>query len=377
MNSNTNSQNLPRTFSKLAKMWDNKTGTRTSGQGVWTHGSPEISSNYPLQYIPCILSSLFENKTPSENMSNVLNCLDSTNTKIQDNQIWIYAMRNSDCLPKNVDEEKKLYIFVKRMLSSWCNRETYLYMEKNIHICVCFFIWYFTKPNFFYTDKVIRQTCRNGIQRVWTPMFLQKEPKSVHVPIVNRTTNGPAAISSTNDTLLPKQQIQQEKLRKEIQELVILGTTKELDWINSTLVHIQVSECLTSLESKLSIKQTKKLQKIYNEYITITKKINRTLTKIRSVEMANSKKTPISSVPYSNSTACALELGPPPLLIPKLIRSNFSDSSEIVDNNKQISDCPGCANNQPNQQAHMGGCLPDDVESISDDEGVPDCWEDL
>lgn len=365
MASATNSQNLPRTFFKLSATWDKKTGKRTSGQGVWVTGSPEISSKFPVQYIPYILSSFFENKTRPENMAGALNSLQPAGTKIAGNQIWIYAMRTSDCLPKNVTEEKKLYTFVKTMLRGWCERDTYLYMEKNIHICVCFFVWYFTKPNFFYTDKVIRQTTRNGIQRVWTPLLLEKEPKSVAVSAKPAKV---ASISTTCDALLSKQQQQQQKLRNDIQVLVDLGTEKALDWTNAHGLHKDVSECMNSSETALSIKQNKKLQKLYNEYTTITGKINKTMEKKNKVQRANAK-----IVAVVDPVEWAHELGAPPVSRPQLVRHSACEEEEDEVPREPV-ECWGCSSNQPNQQAHMGGCLPDALE---DEDDVPDTWEDL
>ena len=366
MTSTTNSQNISRTFSKLAATWDKKTGKRISAQGVWNSASPENSSKYPVQYVPRILSSIFENKSRSENMAGALNSVHPAGTKLNGNQIWIYTMRNSDCLPKNVEEEKKLYAFVKMMMRVWCDYETYLYMEKNIHICVCFFVWYFTKPNFFYTDKVIRQTTRHGIQRIWTPLLLEKEPRAV---VVSSKPVKLAEVSTTCDALLPKQKQQQEKLRKDIQDLVNLGTKKVLDWTNTHSLHKDVSECMNSSETELSIKQNKKLQKLYNEYTTITGKINKTMEKINKVQRANAR-----IVAVAQPVEWPEELGTPPDTPLPLIRQSACELGYEETPCTPV-ECWGCANDQPNQLAHEGGCLPG-IFDVEDDE-VPDTWEDL
>jgi hypothetical protein len=252
-------------------------------------------------------------------------------------------------------------------------------MEKNIHICVCFFVWYFTKPDFFYSDKVIRQTTRNGIQRVWTSVLIGKEPVSsparmlVQTPMRNQS-------SITTDTLLPKQQQQQEKLKKDIQRMFSSTTLAHisLDWEDSRNLHLKISECMTNSNSGLSINQNKKLQKLYNEYTTLSTKINKSLDKIRKVERANAK---IVSQTQAAGAVWIDELGTPPPIAVLRRHDAAEDYVEIVDEVHQDFSvttvapptCWGCDTNQPNQQAHMGGCLPDDI----DGDDVPDSWEDL
>lgn len=363
MMSSTTSQNLPRTFVKLASTWDKKAGKRTAGQGIWSSGNPEMSRKFPVQYIPCVLSMLFE-RTRTESISECMGKIHTTETVVQGNQIWIYSSRNSDSLPRTIQDEQKLYAFVKTLISSWCERDTYLYMEKNIHICVCFFVWYFTKPNFFFIDKVIKQTTRNGIQRIWTPLLLGKKPKE----IVNSSGGGvKIIIPITSDAMLPKQQQNQEKLCGDIENIVLIVTGKSVDWGDATLAHMQISECLNSGSSHMSTKQNKKLLKLYNDYNTITNKIKKTLEKIRKGESAKSKQAGSQAI----AEAWVPELGTPPSS-PQLLRGTFSDGLGMAEEITRTSECCGCETNQPNQLAHMdiGGCL-------SDFDDVPESWEDL
>tara|TARA_Y100000389_G_scaffold204526_2_gene257716 strand:+ start:10573 stop:11628 length:1056 start_codon:yes stop_codon:yes gene_type:complete len=349
MASATNSQNLSRTYFKLATMWDKKVGNRTSGQGVWSYGSPEISSKYPLLYVPCILSSFFENKIRAKNMASALNDIQPGETKIRDDQIWIYTMRNSDSLPKNVEEEKKLYTFVKMMLRVWCETEQscfekniYLYMENNIHVCVCFFVWYFTKPNFFFKDKVMKQTTRNGIQRVWNPFLMKNEPKNpINTSVQSQCKR---ELSKTTDALLPKQQQQQTEIISKIDNMYNLTSENVIDWNNERVVHLNISEAISNNKGILSTKQTKKLQTLYNDYTKLTQKINTTIRKRVKVEMENSRKVTSVSPPLDNGAA--------------------------QEENESPSTCTGCHQNQPNQLAHTGpgGCM--------EDNEVPDCWDD-
>jgi hypothetical protein len=273
-------------------------------------------------------------------------------------QIWIYDMRQSDTLPKSQADTQRLYGFVEKLLKSWFDVQEKDYLFQNVHIATCFFVWYFTKPNFFYKDNVTKQTTRHGIQRVWTPLLLGKKMKLQKEPV-----NAPASksqFSTTTDALLPKQKQQQDKLRKDI--VALLDSTNlsntSLEWDDQRRLHLKISECLANSESGLSIKQNKKLQKIYNEYTTISAKINKTMLKIKKVERANSKIAIPPKEPVWDNV-----LGPPPILPPKLVRQSACELHYG-------------ANGQANQSEHVGGCVPDELEA-NEDENVPDSWEDL
>ena len=150
-----------------------------------------------------------------------------------------------------------------------------------------------------------------------------------------------------------------------------------IDWSDPLRVHLRVSEFIANSESGLSIKQNKKLQKIYNEYTTITKKINKTIDKINKVERANAK---IAFVPPISTAHDDDELGPEPLSPPQLIRQSADELGYEGTGSTKIK-CFGCESNQPNQLAHIGGCLPDELDGFTHgdeaEDEVPDSWEDL
>tara|TARA_Y100000389_G_scaffold201023_1_gene242745 strand:- start:1183 stop:2106 length:924 start_codon:yes stop_codon:yes gene_type:complete len=273
-------------------------------------------------------------------------------------QVWIYDMRQSDALPKTPFDTQLLYKFVRLLISNWFSAEEELYLENNIHITVCFFVWFLTKPNFFYKDNVTKQTTRNGIQRVWTPLLLGKKMNLQKEPV-----NAPAPksqLSTTTDALLPKQQQQQENLRKDIVALLASTTLSNtsLEWDDQRRLHLKISECLTNTDSGLSIKQNKKLQKIYNEYTTITAKVNKTMLKIRKVERANAKIATPQKEPVWDTV-----LGPPPMSPPQLVRQSACVLPMFVD--------------QTNQLADISDCHPDELDKYDGENNVPDSWEDL
>lgn len=378
------SQNLPRTFYKLAEKWNNKVGARNFENECWTLSSNEEKKD-PIHRVAYMMSNVLRRQHVREQTHNSTTLADSfcelarffnQDSKIavecqlsSTGQVWIYDMRHSDTLPKSQTDTERLYRFVRLLISQWFNAEEEWFLDKNIHITVCFFVWYLTKPNFFYKDNVMKQTTRYGIQRVWTPLLLRKKMKLQTEPVNFPATK--SQFSNTTDALLPKQQQQQEKLRVDIQALLASTTlpNTSLEWEDSRLIHLKISECLANPESGLSIKQNKKLQKIYNEYTNITTKINKTLSKIQKVERANAK-----IVVSRKEPVWYAELGSPPMSPPELIHQSAFEGEP-----SSPVECPGCVTGQANQLAHMGGCLPDEpaVDALGDEEDVPDSWEDL
>jgi len=348
------SQNLPRTFYKLAEKWDKRVGARNFESKCWTSSS--VDNREPIHKVAYLMS---------EKLGSLFHKLTDLSSECQwssSQQIWIYDMRQSDTLPKSQTDSQRLYRFVEVLVKSWFDGEERGFLSQNIHIATCFFVWYFTKPSFFFKDNVMRQTTRKGIQRVWTPLLLGKKPTSQKESVTTPSTK--SQFNTTTDILLPKQQEQQAKLQTDIQEMLSSTTLSQpiIEWEDSRRAHMKISECLGNSNSGLSIKQNKKLQKMYNEYSTLTAKINKTMNKKRKVERANAKIVTPSPQPSSP---------------PKLIRKSACELDSEEDTPVKISvECRACESGQANQLAHMGGCLPDKLE-ITEDTDVPDCWEDL
>ena len=359
------SQNLPRTFYKLAEKWDKKVGTRNFESKCWTSSSDD--NREPIHKVAYIMSEKFLRESTS--LCHGLSKLSVECQLTANEQIWIYNMRQSDALPKSHTDTQRLYKFVEVLLRSWFVGQEQDYLFQNVHIATSFFVWYFTKPNFFYKDQVMRQTTRKGIQRIWTPLLLEKKEKQQKESVILTTPKSQCAI--TTDALLPKQQQQQSKLQKDIEALLdsTTLTNSSLDWGDSRRVHLKVSECVANSNSGLSTKQNKKLQKIYNEYTTITTKINKSMDKIRKVERANAK---IVSPQVAAEEPMWGDLGPPPPMT--VLRRHNAEHEDKVEVEDTDGHCWGCESGQANQQAHMGGCLPDEIEG---DDDVPDSWEDL
>jgi hypothetical protein len=347
----TISQNLPRTFYKLAPKWACKVCDLGSRELAL---KKKLSSKEPIYKIAYMMAGMFAS---TENIAEQMcNLSSEVIFNSETGQMWIYEHRQSDSLPKSTADSQRLYHFVRVLVTKWFARDEANYLLEHSHITTCFFVWYFTTPDLFYKDNVIKQTTRNGIQRIWTPLILDKKPKKKSVQSVPKKD---VKLATTTDPLLPKQQSQQAQLRQDIQDLIANSTSASIEWDDPLGVHLLVSECLAG-GTHLSIKQTKKLQNRYNDYTKLTEKINKTLGKIRKVEAANAKLAPAAppAPPTSNSASEPDKLGRMPDSPPELIRRN--------------AECSGCATNQANQEAHIGGCLPDE-----DEDEVPDSWEDL
>jgi len=128
---------------------------------------------------------------------------------------------------------------------------------------------------------------------------------------------------------------------------------------------------MANTDSGLSIKQNKKLQKIYHEYTTVTTKINKSMEKINKAQRANAK-----IVTQQKEPVWACELGTPPACPTVLIRQSACEAEPCSPT--ELPECLGCSTGQANQLAHMGGCLPDELEAAEEEEDdVPDSWEDL
>ncbi len=335
------SQNFPRTYYNVSKTWDVKVGSMSFEQASFKDNKTNK------ERIARLLHAEF--KTQASGPSGIVQELarigdlmskhfNMDNVSMYDNSIWIYNMRASDTLPKSPNDLKRLYQFVRIAISQWFNGENanFLTDDRNIHIAVSFFLWYITKPHFFFKDKVTRQTTRYGIERIWTPLLLAKEVKMQAPPLPSAK---PKTMIKTTNAQLPKWEQQVADIKFKISN--ITGTT--FSWEDSFTLHGEISAALSNKD--LNTNQIKKLQKLYTEYQVLYLKISKAKGKVMQAEMDNAKI--VRSVTNSSPAACV-----------------------------------GCEQNQPNQLAHMlpGGCLedPDEVEVPDnwDDEEVPDNWDD-
>ena len=341
---------MPQTFRKLSSSWDAKVGSRDHTAKIFVG----TSQNDPIQHIPAILMALFNDLHEKSDMINEIQATNPGSVKLgDDNQtVWLYTMRQTDAMPKNSEELERLYAFVRMFTGNHLDTEAHSYVMKHIHISVSFFVWFFTKKDFYYYTKEIRQTTRRGIQKQWRSILL------VRVPIVNITQNAsvPKARGDIHQkAILVKLEEEQTKLKKDITK--VIPSICKVDFDDERELHNTISQCMAS-NSKTFVgnKQSKKLQKIYYEYMKVTEKVKKTRKSVSHIEVANKKTTLTIVVPETYDWG---ELGEPPSP-PKLIRQNAYYL--------------GYSNFMTTQVAEesFDTSIP---EPLYDD--VPDSWEDL
>ena len=313
------SQNLPRTFSKLSHTWGAKTGSRSSQTMKFGQGD----LREPIFHVADLMNTKFNEH--SQCMLAELAKLPTA--KVNDSCIWVYTMRPSDYLPKSTVESERLYVFVRTLIKSWfVDSSVKWYLENNIHISVCFFIWYFTTPHYFYATKEIRHTTRNGVQRQWKTILLAKEPKQQANPTTYLATQEPKVRKTTN-TQLPKQRQDQDRLRREITMLIHSEYPDcYLEWSDPTRIHLRISECTTNFNSDYYItgKKQKKIHKLYQEYTVVTNKVNNALERERHISESNNKLVKPTIIIPNTTQVWDANLGTPPSP-PVLKRAPFDD----------------------------------------------------
>lgn len=315
------SQNLPRTFSRLSQTWGTKTGSRSSQTMKFGNGD----LREPILQVADLMNTKFNEH--SQGMLAELAKLPAA--KVNDSGIWVYTMRPSDYLPKSTAESERLYAFVRTLINRWfADSSVKQYLENNIHISVCFFIWYFTTPHYFYATKEIRHTTRKGVQRQWNTILLAKEPKQQAKPTLSLATQEPKVRKTTN-TQLPKQRQDQDRLRREIAELIHSEYPDcHLEWSDPTRIHLRISECTTNFNSDYYItgKKQKKIHKLYQDYTAVTNKVNKALERERLITESNHKLAkPTITIP-NTTQAWDANLGTPPSP-PELKRAPFNDGA--------------------------------------------------
>tara|TARA_B110000114_G_scaffold183770_1_gene225816 strand:- start:680 stop:1582 length:903 start_codon:yes stop_codon:yes gene_type:complete len=266
--------------------------------------------------------------------------------------IWLYSMRPSDAMPKNAEELERLYAFVIAFTKKHLDTVTYDYVNQHIHITVCFFVWFFTKQNFYYYKKEIRQTTRGGIQKQWRSVLLTRVPTMVAAQ--NATNTQKVRGDIHQKAILVKLEEEQYNLKTDIKKL--LSSVCEMDFEDDAHLRETMSQTMI-VGSKCYIngKKSKKLQKAYQDYVKVTDKVNKTRKSLFNIENMEKKIALNITLPAPTEDVWG-ELGTPPPP-PPLNRQNaeFPQQMDMVAHEAQ-----SC--NQP--------------EAILT-EDVPESWEDL
>lgn len=336
---------MPQTYRKLSSSWDTKAGSRDHTANIFCN----TTKNDAVLHVPSLLLALFNELHKKSDMIKELKAVSSGVMMGDDNQtIWLYTMRPSDAMPKNSEELERLYAFVRMFSEKHLDAESYLYIMKYIHIAVSFFVWFFTKKNFYYYTNEIRQTTRGGIQKQWRSILL------VRVPVVNVMQNASAPKGRGEihqKTILSKLEEEQRKAKACITNLI--GTNRVVDFDDAMTLHSKISQYMNSGNSNfIGNKPGKKLQKIYQEYMKNDEKIKKMRKSLVHIETTEKKMGMTIKIPENTPDWGELGAPPPP---PKLIRCN----ADYLGNEfpAQIRD--------------------DTLGPNTLEEDVPDSWEDL
>jgi len=212
---------------------------------------------------------------------------------------------------------------------------------QNVHIAVSFFVWFFTKKNFYYYTNEIRQTTHGGIQKQWRSILLVRVP----MVVIQKVTTPKVRGDIHQKTILAKLEEGQAKLKIDIANVISSGGVIDFDDIAK--LHQTISQCTTSgNKSFIGNKQGKKLQKTYDEFVKVTDKINKIHKSLFHINSADKKTSHIIMTPPDWGN-----LGEPPSP-PKLIRQN---ADSLWRHDDEMSMTP---------------------EPIID-EDIPESWEDL
>ena len=337
---------MPQTYRKLSSSWDTKAGSRDHTANIFCN----TTKNDAVLHVPSLLLALFNELHKNSDMIKELKAVSSGVMMGDDNQtIWLYTMRPSDAMPKNSEELERLYAFVRMFSEKHLDAESYLYIMKNIHIAVSFFVWFFTKKNFYYYTNEIRQTTRGGIQKQWRSILL------VRLPAVNVMQNASAPKGRGEihqKTILSKLEEEQRKAKAGIIKLI--DTNCVVDFDDAMSLHSKISQCMTSGNNNfIGNKPGKKLQKIYQEYMKNDEKIKKMRKSLVHIETTEKKMGITIKIPDNTQDWGELGAPPPP---PKLIRCNADYLG--IEFPAQITD---------------DTLLPNTLE----EEDVPESWEDL
>ena len=351
MYSNDYGQYLPNTFNKLTAFWNTKIGNRDHTANIFYN----TNAKEPKTHVPFILMSAFNRiHTEYGDMVCVFKNINPSEIKVDNDQeaLWIYTMRQSDALPRNTQDMERVFVFVRMFMEQHLDTESYVYLMKHINIAVCFFVWFFTTPNFFYNKKIVKQTTRSGIYKIWRSILLVKPP----VPVVTTVSSHKRGVNHQTNIL---SNLEKEKKDIEINILSIIQSVHPhftIQW-DQYDYHNKISETLQyNHPNYVTGKKSKKIQKLYQDYQKNNEKITVSKKSISSVTLQHKPKQPTINIPDYNHTNDWGPLGPPPSP-PKLIRQNAFTQCQCVTNSTTVEI----------QGPYSLNLVP----------GVPDSWEDL
>ena len=348
-------QNMGSIYKKLASSWNKKCGQRDCNANVFQG----TVATQPLYHVASLMNPVICDIRTRANIVNELKNVDP-NVVIGSetaNSVWIYDMRASDGAPKTEQDTARLKHYVGLFIKTYFDAHTQNYLLQHINISACFFVWFFSTPNYFYATNETRQTTRYGIQKVWTETLLRKKPSVTPKPTM-KLVKQRGEMHQVN--VLSKLLNEQETLETKIANLVHSEyPTIAFDWTNVKDVHGKIAECFV-MNGKCYIngKKSKKLQMWYHDHQKIRDKVARAKFGIEQskIQERNEK------MAAANMMASIDADGFPPVV--KLVRQN--------------AEFPGCettvwSSSEECSDESFGA----EAEVKPEAEDIPESWEDL
>ena len=286
-------QNMGLAYKKLAELWDKKRGpTRDYTSNIFQNTTPKEPVYHVAKIVNSELCRIHKNTTTTTTIVDELKNIEPNAVMVNEAGIWIYDMRHTDAAPRTEQDTTRLKWFVSLFVKKHFDTSTQYYLNENFTITMCFFVWFFTTPDYFYATKEMRQTTRYGIQKIWTETLLRKKPTTTPPPAAKLTKHR-GMMHQKN--VLPKLEEETRALQTKMDALVSnsdslqhggSGSGGGFDWTaDARQLHKQISECLdTNSVHYISTKKSKKLQTMYQDYQKLQEKLARTKQGISHAE---------------------------------------------------------------------------------------------
>jgi DNA-binding protein YbaB len=283
-------QNMGLAYKKLAELWDKKRGpTRDYTSNIFQNTTHKEPVYHVAKIVNSELCRIHKNTTTT--IVDELKNIEPNAVMVNEAGIWIYDMRHTDAAPRTEQDTTRLKWFVSLFIKKHFDTSTQYYLNENFTITMCFFVWFFTTPDYFYATKEMRQTTRYGIQKIWTETLLRKKPTTTPPPTAKLIKHR-GMMHQKN--VLPKLEEETRALQTKMDALVSNSDSLQhggssgggFDWTaDARQLHKQISECLdTNSVHYISTKKSKKLQTMYQDYQKLQEKLARTKQGISHAE---------------------------------------------------------------------------------------------
>lgn len=339
------SQQFSHTFYKVTSIWDKKVGKCNYKNNCFYNNTNNITFQLAMimntrfmnvqEYTTNFIGNI-EKKCKENNFKNVV---------FMDESLWFYNQRKGDILPKTQNDHEKMYNFVDFIVSQYFDTQEQFKLRKHMTITCCFFLWYLSKPQYFYTHNRSTYTCRTGKVKPWTCYLIQQKPKIVQKKD-KKEHNLYKNESHSVTTSIPKKEKEINDIIDKLEEgLHISFKDKSYDQFT---IHGMISKALTN--SDISTNKLKKYTKLYQTYQLEIKKLNELKNSIQyNIESGN-------TVELEDGSRITFKQ-----VLPKKDKKQLDTHSQLAAAEEEEEDTPTI----------------DKLQGDDDDEFVPDCWEDL